>query len=174
MKLIEKNLVFDFDSSLSIQYDETKYYRERFQSISDNDISAVDFITIKNEQGYMIEVKDYRHSNSKFISYKELIPILIKKILSTLSSIIPMKLMAKDIDEKNIAQKFSEISQLTIICHIELPSRLSKQQMAFFRRDKIELELKRKLLPVYHNLYVVSTTSAISLPWTVKDINATP
>lgn len=174
MELIEKNLVFDFDSSLSIQYDETKYYREKYQTISDNDISAVDFITIKNEQGYIIEVKDYRHNNSKFISYKELIPILIKKILSTLSSIIPMKLMANDINEKNIAQKFSQINYLTIVCHIELPSRLSKQQMAFFRRDKLELELKRKLLPLYHNLYVVSTINSTSLPWTVKDINATP
>jgi len=173
MKLTEKNLVFDFDSSLSIQYDETKYYREKFQTISDK-ISAVDFITIKDNHGYMIEVKDYRHPNTEFKSYKELIPILIKKILSTLSSIIPMKLMADDINEKNIAENFSQITKLTIIFHIELPSRLSKQQMAFFRRDKLELELRRKLLAIYHNLYVVSTKSTILLPWTVKDIIATP
>ena len=46
MKFVESNLTFDFDSSLSIQYDNSKYYKEKFQSISDSDISAIDFITI--------------------------------------------------------------------------------------------------------------------------------
>lgn len=46
MEFVESNLTFDFDSSLSIQYDNSKYYKEKFQSISDRDISAVDFITI--------------------------------------------------------------------------------------------------------------------------------
>jgi len=173
MKFIENNLVFDFNSSLSIKFDETNYYREKFQTISDNEISAVDFITIKENQGYLIEVKDYQHPNTEFLNYKKLIPILIKKILSTLSSIVPMRLMAEDRAEKEIAQNFSQINKLIIVCHIELPSKLSKQQMAFFRRDKLELELKRKLLPIYHNLYVVSTKSKVSLPWIVKDKNAT-
>jgi len=172
-QLTEKNLTFDFNSSLSIKYDETKYYKAKFQSISDNEISAIDFITIENNHGYIIEIKDYQHPKTKFISYKKLIPILIKKILSTLSSIIPMKLMADDINEKNISEKFSQITQLTIVCHIELPSMLSKQEMAYFRRDKLELELRRKLLPIYTNLYVVSTTSKVSLPWSVTT-NATP
>ena len=46
MEFVESNLTFDFDSSLSIQYDNSKFYKEKFQSISDRDISAVDFITI--------------------------------------------------------------------------------------------------------------------------------
>jgi len=46
MEFVESNLTFDFDSSLSIQYDNSKYYKEKFQFISDRDISAVDFITI--------------------------------------------------------------------------------------------------------------------------------
>ena len=172
MKLTEKNLVFDFNSSLSIQYDETEYYRKGFQTISD-DISAVDFITIEQNNGYLVEIKDYRHPDTELISYKELIPILIKKILSTLSSIIPMKVMASKIDEKTIAESFSQINQLTIVLHIELPSKLSKQEMAFFRRDKLELELKRKLLPIYNYLYVVSSTSKVALPWSVEDKQCT-
>jgi len=196
MKLTEKNLIFDFNSSLSIKYDETEYYRKEFQTIQnypflkDRDyskeeveeilkknifMSAVDFITIKDKHGYLIEVKDYRDSSiEKKRPWQELIPILIKKVLSTLSSIIPMKIMTSNIDEKNIAENFSQITQLTIVFHIELPSKLSKQQMAFFRRDKLELELKRKLLPICNNLYVVSTMSKVSLPWTIKDVNATP
>jgi len=194
MRLTEKNLIFDFDSSLSIKYDETEYYRKKFQTIENNPflkeknytkeevediikksifISAVDFITIKDKHGYLLEIKDYRDPNTKVISYKKLIPILIKKILSTLSSIIPMKVMASDIAEKNIAKDFSQITQLTIVFHIELPSE-SKLGMAHFRKDKLELALKRKLLPICNNLYVVSTTSKVSLPWTVKDIIATP
>jgi len=174
MKLIENSLVFDFDSSLSIQYDETKYYREKFQTISDDEISAVDFITIEQNNGYLIEIKDYRNPDTEFIHYKKLIPILINKILSTLSAIVPMRLMAKEQKEQQIAEHFLQTDRLTIVCHIELPSKLSKQQMAYFRRDKLELELRRKLLPIYTNLYVVSTTSKVSLPWTVKDTLATP
>ncbi len=41
--------------------------------------------------------------------------------------------------------------------------------MAFFRRDKLELESKRKLSPIYNNLYVVSTLSNVILPWKVED-----
>jgi len=191
MRLTEKNLIFDFNSPLSIQYDETEYYRKEFQTIENNPylkekeynkeevedflkksifISAVDFITIEDKHGYLIEVKDYRDpSIKKIISYKKLMPILIKKVLSTLSSIIPMKIMASNIDEKKISENFSLITQLTIVFHIELPSKLSKQQMAFFRRDRLELELKRKLLAICNNLYVVSNTSKVTLPWTVED-----
>ncbi len=169
MKFIENNLVFDFDSSLSIKYDEAKYYKEKFQTISDEDISAVDFITIKDNIGYIIEVKDYRNPNTEFIHYKKLIPILIKKILSTLSSIIPMKINAENRVERDLAKKFSKIDKLIIICHIELPPKISRQEMAFFRRDKLELELKRKLSPIYNNLYVVSTLSNVTLPWKVED-----
>jgi len=64
-QLTEKNLTFDFNSFLSIKYNETKYYKEKFQSISDNEISAVDFITIENNHGYIIEVKDYQHPETK-------------------------------------------------------------------------------------------------------------
>ena len=174
MKLIEKNLTFDFDSPLSIQYDETKYYREKFQSISDSEISAVDFITIDEKIGYLIEVKDYRHPDTKMKTYKELMPELIKKILSTLSATIPMKWMSDDSFERKIAHGFSKTENLFIVIHIELPSKISRQEMAFFRRDRLELELRRKLSPISSDIYVVSIISNVSLPWTVKDINATP
>ena len=167
MEFIESNLIFNFNSSLSIQYDETKYYKEKFQSISETDISAVDFISIENNIGYLIEVKDYRNPNTKFISYKDLMPDLIKKILSTLSSIVPMRLMSEELNEKDIAYNFSKVKALTIVFHIELPSKLSRQQMAYFRRDKLELALKRKLSPISNNIYVVSTDSNLSLPWQV-------
>ena len=174
MELIEKNLTFDFDSSLSIQYDETKYYREKFRSISDSEISAVDFITIDEKIGYLIEVKDYRHIDTDFKTYKELMPKIIKKILSTLSATIPMKWRSDDSFEREIAHSFSKTENLIIVIHIELPPEISRQQMAFFRRDKLELALRRKLSPISSDIYVVPIINNVSLPWTVKDINATP
>ena len=169
MKFVESNLTFDFDSSLSIQYDNSKYYKEKFQSISDRDISAVDFITIDEKIGYLIEVKDYRNPDTEFLSYKKLIPILIKKILSTLSATLPMRLEAEESIERDIADNLSKIDKLVIVCHIELPSKISRQEMAFFRRDRLELELRRKLSPISSDIYVVSTISNISLPWSVKE-----
>jgi hypothetical protein len=58
-------------------------------TFSDSNISAVDFITIDEKIGYLIEVKDYRNLDTEFLSYKKLIPILIQKILSTLSASFP-------------------------------------------------------------------------------------
>lgn len=89
MQIIEGKLIFDFDCE-AIKFDDSTFYRQHFSKIA-NEIKAVDILAVNQEIGYLIEIKDYTDPNTKNLTLKELIEIVINKVISTLAAILPMK-----------------------------------------------------------------------------------
>jgi len=98
--ITEGNLSFTFEFD-AVKFDDTSYYREHFSRIQ-NDIAAVDILAVNNGIGYLIEIKDYTHPDTENLTSNDLIEAIIKKVISTLSAILPMKNSANNPAEKKL------------------------------------------------------------------------
>ncbi|MFI3190484.1 hypothetical protein BCS42_02795 [Crenothrix sp. D3] len=163
--ITEGNLsfIFEFDA---VKFDDTSYYREYFSRIQ-NDIAAVDIVAVNNGIGYLIEIKDYTHPDTENLSSNDLIEAIIKKVISTLSAILPMKNSATDPAEKKIAKDFAKSSEIRIVLHIEKPPPRRTLKQSCYDFQNIETSLKRKLKPIDAHPKVVSKENLSGLPWVV-------
>jgi len=164
----EDNLSFNFEFD-AIKFDDTSYYREHFSRIK-NDIAAVDILAVNNEIGYLIEIKNYTHPDTENLSSSDLIDAIVKKVISTLSAILPMKNSAGIPEEKKIAKYFANSSQIRVVLHIEKPPARRTLKQSCYDIQNIETSLKRKLKPIDAHPKVVSKENLKGLPWTVISI----
>lgn len=97
-RIVEGRLTFSFPAqSVATKYDEWTHYRNQFNSAFGG-TKAVDFLHISNNQGWMIEVKDYReHSRTKPADIADEVAC---KVRDTLAGLISVKYHATDYDEK--------------------------------------------------------------------------
>ncbi|MCX7067964.1 MAG: hypothetical protein NTW85_09780 [Methylococcales bacterium] len=160
------SFIFDFDA---IKFDDTSYYREHFSKIQ-NDIAAVDILAVNNGIGYLIEIKDYTHPDTENLTSSNLIDAIVKKVISTLSAILPMKNNAGNPEEKKIAEYFVNSSQIKVVLHIEKPPARRTLKQSCYDFQNIETSLKRKLKPIDAHPKVVSKENLKSLPWVVISI----
>lgn len=163
--ITEGNLSFTFEFN-AIKFDDTSYYREHFSKIQNN-IAAVDILTVNNGIGYLIEIKDYTHPDTENLSSKDLIDAIIKKVISTLSAILPMKNSAGNEAERKIAEDFAKSSEIRIVLHIEKPPARRTLKQSCYNFQEIESSLKRKLKPIDAHPKVVSKENLKGLPWAV-------
>ncbi len=123
--ITEGNLSFTFEFD-AIKFDDTSYYREHFSRIQ-NDIAAVDILAVNNGIGYLIEIKDYTHPDTENLTSSDLIEAIVKKVISTLSAILPMKNYASiPTEEKETVTLFSKTNEIKVFLHLELPPPRSK------------------------------------------------
>ncbi len=163
--ITEGNLSFTFEFD-AIKFDDTLYYREHFSRIK-NDIAAVDILAVNNGIGYLIEIKDYTHPETENLTSSDLIEVIVKKVISTLSAILPMKNSAGNPAEKKIAEDFAKSSEIRIVLHIEKPPARCTLKQSCYNFQEIELSLKRKLKPIDAHPKVVSKENLKGLPWVV-------
>ena len=155
---------FEFDA---IKFDDSHYYREHFVKIQ-NSIGAVDILAIDGSIGYLIEIKDYTHPETKDLTPNELIEAIVNKVLSTLAAILPMKNNAVVSAEKNIAHNFSKTSQIRVVLHIEIPPPRRTLKQSCFDLQSIQTQLGKRLKPIDAHAKVVSKANLKSLPWAVQ------
>ena len=167
MKTISENrLTFEFSEDFDvIKYDKTHFFQKRFNKISSG-IKAVDIIAVNNSTTYLIEVKDYTHPGTRSEEVN-LVGILIQKVLSTLSALMPMKNNAYSNDEKNIAGKALMANKIVVVLHIEIPPYTKKIKQSFLKLDNLQIDLKRKIKPIDPHPKIVSKNKMGSLPWKV-------
>ncbi|MDD5277610.1 MAG: hypothetical protein PHR16_16210 [Methylovulum sp.] len=162
----EGNLLFSFKFD-AIKFDDSQYYREHFIKIQ-NGISAVDILAVDGNIGYLIEVKDYTHPDSEELKLNDLIDAIVKKIISTLSAILPMKMNAHHQTEKDLASLFCKTNEVKIFLHLELPPPTSKLQQSTWSFQNIQMKLKNKLKPIDAHPKVVAKKCPNRFPWTVS------
>lgn len=155
---------FEFDA---IKFDDSHYYREHFMKIQ-NGIGAVDILAVEGKVGYLIEIKDYTHPETKDLTPNELIEAIVNKVLSTLAAILPMKNNAVVSTEKNIANDFSKTAQIRVVLHIEIPPPRRTLKQSCFHLQDIQTQLGKRLKPIDAHAKIVSKGKLKGLPWLVQ------
>jgi len=165
IEIQEGNLTFNFEFN-AIKFDDSQYYREHFSKIK-NGIAAVDILAVNDDIGYLIEIKDYTHPDTENLTMTNLVDTIVSKVISTLAAMLPMKNNANNNDEKQIAALFSQLNNIKIFFHIELPPPRNSLKQSCYDLKEIENLLKKKLKPIDAHPKVISKSSK-NLPWTVS------
>ena len=115
--LTEGKLTFSFASvGHAEQYDKWSHYRNQLQSACGG-LKGVDFIVIKGQQLWLIEVKDYRsHPRTNPI---ELADDLALKVRDTMAGLLSAACYANDPREKKIARTALKCGKLHVALHLE-------------------------------------------------------
>jgi hypothetical protein len=163
--IIENQLTFEFPNNFDvIKYDDSQFFRKNLIKISDK-IKAVDIIAVNHSTTYLIEIKDYRHPNTRSKTV-DLVDIVIQKVLSTLSALLPMKMNGTS-EEKNIAEKAFSTKRIAVILHLEIPKYKTKIKQSFIKQDNLQIDLKRKIKPIGVYPKVVSKDKMGPFKWKV-------
>jgi hypothetical protein len=157
-------LNFEFPEGWLVEkYDDWQFYRCQF-SKQKNEIKAVDILALSPENcAYFIEVKDYRHPDTKPIKPSELPQKIAGKVLDTLSALLPAKLRARKAEEQQFAKKILVCKNLKVIAHLELV----KHRPPLIDPADIKDKLARLLRAVDAHPKVVSMKTLSKVPWTV-------
>lgn len=143
------------------KYDDWSFYRNQFVK-QDNCIKAVDVLAISDHNtAFLIEVKDYRHPETEKPS--ELPQAVAQKVLHTLAAMLPARLLANELIERELATAVLNCNALKVVLHIEQPQR---HQPVVDPAD-IKQKLRRLLKAVDSHPKVVSMRNMQGLAWTV-------
>lgn len=172
--ITEGKLQFEFPEGwLTWKYDESHFYRNRFQGIVGGikaaDIIAVNFVAIHRERiAWLIEVKDYRiDSRTNTI---DIIDEVAKKFLDTLAAALPAKLHGDGATEQPIAKRLLDAGELVLVLHLELSDAGSRIFPNVSHRANILQKLKGKFARIDIAVLVTDRNSSGLVPWTVTDI----
>lgn len=162
MKIKEGALVFSFsttDGSQAIKYDNTKFYRKQFINIASG-TKAVDIIFFDktNYTTWLIEVKDYRHRQIRFIKPSELGAVIAEKVRDTLSGLVAARYNANDQNEREFSDKALKTDRLKVILFIEQP----KYQP--INLSDLHLKLRQRLRAVDAHPRIMNS-NAQPFPW---------
>ncbi|MBN1928415.1 MAG: hypothetical protein JW764_02605 [Chlorobiaceae bacterium] len=160
-------LIFSFPENWKIaKYDDWAFYRNQFSRMW-NEIKAVDMIALDlSSTFWLIEVKDYRvHRRTK----PTCLPNEVAgKVFDTLAAMLPAKINASNVEEKQMASDISSTQKIRVVLHLEQPPQNSK----LFRRaiDPADVQQKiRKLIhPVDAHPKVVEKSEMRNLEWSVR------
>ena len=157
-----ENLDFTFATDWqATKYDDWSFYRNQFLK-QGSGIKAVDLLAIAPDRTcYLVEVKDYRHPDSKKPS--KLPEAIASKVLMTLAAMVPAGLHANDPDEKEFAARVLRSSALCVVAHIELPRR----HMPVVDKADLAQKLAQLLRAVHTRPKVVSKSAGSEMPWSV-------
>jgi hypothetical protein len=113
------SLTFTFPPSWkACKYDEWAFYCNQFSKMWSG-IKAVDLIAIDSQEIWLIEAKDYRQQcRTKPI---DLADEVARKVFCTLAAMLPAKVNASDISEKEFATKVTHAKSLRVVLHLEQP-----------------------------------------------------
>lgn len=160
-----ERLTFTFPDDWRVQkFDDSVYYRQHFVKQL-NSLKAVDLV-VKAPDGfaYLIEVKDYRHPDTKKMKPSELADAISWKVLVTLAALLPAKFRASNIDEQSHAKAILSCTDFRVIAHIETP----QAHLPVIDPADIKQKLRQRLAAVDSHLKVVSSAKMGSLAWSVR------
>lgn len=158
-------LKFDFPASWSAsKYDDWNFYRNQFLRIGSG-MKAVDLIALSADTTWMIEVKNYRfHRRTKTVDIHQ---EFADKVIHTLSALLPAKVNANDIAERDFAAKALRTKQLRLVLHLEQPAKHSKLFPRAIDPANVQLKLRQKLKAIDPHPIVSETAEMRGLHWSV-------
>lgn len=168
MTLQEGSLKFHFAADVQAsKYDDWSFYRHQFQNRCAQDNKAVDLIAYHANQGWLIEVKDYRqHSRTKPIDLADEIAI---KVRDTLAGLVAASMQANLAQERQFARALLSTTNIRIVCHIEQPAKISRLRPRAIEPDKLQQKLRTLLKAIDpHPIVVDQTSNHAALAWQVQ------
>ena len=159
------SLTFHFPNSWQVcKYDEWAFYRNQFSKMRD-EIKAVDLIAIENGVVWLIEAKDYsQHRRKKKIAIADEVA---EKVFCTLAAMLPAKINASDLSERNFAKDICNGQELRIVLHLEQPKKHSKLRPRAINPADVQLKLRTLIKPIDPHPKVVESGYMQDLAWTV-------
>lgn len=159
-------LHFTFSASWQVsKYDDWAFYRHQFVKMWDG-IKAVDLIALENQCLWLIEVKDYRAvRRTKAV---ELADEVAQKVFATLAALLPAKVNAVALEERNFAGACVNITQLRVVLHLEQPRKHSKLFPRVIDPANVQLKLRTLIKPIDPHPKVVESTQMQGVAWTVQ------
>ena len=159
------SLTFHFPNSWQVgKYDEWAFYRNQFYKMW-NGIKAVDLIAVENGVVWLIEAKDYRQN--KRMKAIDIADEVADKVFCTLAAILPAKINASDLSERNFAKDICNGQRLRVVLHLEQPVKHSKLFPRAIDPTKVQLKLKTLIKPIDPHPKVVESANMQHLAWTV-------
>lgn len=160
-------LIFSFPVTWKItKYDDWAFYRNQFSRMW-NEIKAVDLIAFDlSSTLWMIEVKDYRknpRTKPTSLPYE-----VAKKVFDTLAAMLPAKVNASDLEEKEMAEKVACAQKIRIVLHLEQPHQDSKKFRRAIDPADVQQQIRKLLHPVDAHPIVVEKSDMRNLAWSVK------
>lgn len=158
-------LLFTFSTSWRVsKYDDWAFYRRQFAQMWDG-IKAVDLIALENQCLWLIEVKDYRTvRRTKAI---DLADEIAQKVFATLAALLPAKVNAAVLEERNFANACVNVTQLRVVLHLEQPRKHSKLFPRVIDPANVQLKLRTLIKPIDPHPKVVESTQMQGVAWTV-------
>ncbi len=165
MKFQEGNLEFEFstdDNSLASKYDEWSFYRNQFINVTKS-AKAVDFIYIDNTHDitWLIEVKDYRHPDTKSIKPSDLANVVAQKVRDSLAGLAAARCNANLPKERDFSDAALKTKKIKIVLHME-------HSPHFIDPADILTKLKSQIKAIDEHPKIVNQTNLkANMPWTV-------
>ena len=150
-----------------------KEFKKELSQICPKSISAVDIIAYDKDTAYFIEVKDYRNPRSEEKNLNNLVLTVIKNCLDSYAGVMSMKFSKKP-SEQTIAKEIINKEKIEFILHIEIPRDNTNFDREVWNLEGIQDLIEKKNNFSYRIRVVSMDNLPKSLPWSVKDINATP
>jgi len=144
------------------KFDEWGYYRNHFIK-QRNEIQAIDILVLSPENTvFLVEVKDYRHPQA--VKPSDLPAAIANKVFCTLAALLPARLHAIDLDEKQLSRDVLNCQRLQVVVHIEQPqAHLPRVDLADLKQ-----KLKKLLRAIDAHPKIVSMTKPRGMGWTVS------
>lgn len=141
--LVEEKLSFAFkDVDFAEKYDDWKHYRNQYNSVCGGS-KAVDFLVMKNDEIWLIEVKDYRqYKRSKAIDLADEVAL---KVRDTMAGLVSAKFVAKDDGEIATSRKALSGKKLRVALHLEQPKKAGRSFSSPINPAVIQMKLKQIL-----------------------------
>lgn len=122
--LEEGSLSFSFKGvNFAKKYDDWQHYRNQYMGACGGS-KAVDFIVSKDNEIWLIEVKDFRqHRRTKAIDLADEVAL---KVRDTMAGLVSAKFLASDAREKDASHDALSCTKLRVALHLEQPEQPSR------------------------------------------------
>lgn len=160
-------LNFDFPDDWQVsKYDGWSYYRNQFARMW-NGIKSLDLLAVDPAKTtWLIEVKDYRVNPRTKPS--DLGEEVAHKVFDTLAAILPAKIHANDMSEKQMCRVIAASRGLRVVLHLEQPEKHSKLRPRAINPADLKQKIRQLLKPVDAHPLVVEMASTGALGWNVS------
>lgn len=165
--VVVDGVTFEFPSDWAVsKYDDWSFYRNQFCKMQDG-IKALDLFVIEDEKVlWLIEVKDYRRNRRE-----KKIPLcaeVSKKVIDSLSGLLPAKANANDLDEKAFAKSALACRRLRVVLHLEQPVNGNKLFPRAFNPAIVQQKMRQMLKPIDPHPIVAESANMHGLQWLVR------
>lgn len=162
-----EQLTFSFPAGWAVtQYDEWRFYRNRFQSCCTSS-KGVDLLAFdpSTRTVWLLEIKDFRRHERR--NPLPLWDDIAQKVRDTLAGLVATRFNGDDPGERDHANRALRAQRLRVVFHLEQPQKHSKLFPRAFDPADVQQKLRQQLRPIDARALVVDKDHLTKVDWTV-------